>query len=177
MDALMKLSRDVQIVLGGTVLYVICSFLDWQSYSVGPFSFGVNEWHGFGVLVALVAVVLLAWEVMRLLGREITLGSLSPGLISVSLAIGLLVLTVIIFLDWSDYRAWPEWLGLVLSIAIAVFAVRRAKAEGVEMPTMPTGTGSIGAGRSSGGMSPGAPGPMSPPPSDPGGTDPASEAP
>ncbi len=149
MDALMKLSRDVQIVLGGAVLFFILSFLDWQSYSFGPYSVGVNLWHGFGVLVVLVAIVLLAWEVLRALGREVKIGSFPPGLISVALAGLLLVLTVIVFLDWSDYRSWPEWVGLVLAIVIAVFAFRRAKSEGVEMPTMPKG--SMGGGSSTGG--------------------------
>lgn len=145
----MKLPRDLQIILGGTVLYVLVSFFDWQSTSVGPYSFGVNEWHGFGVLVALVAVALLVWEVLRVLGRDVTVGSFTPGLISVALAVLLLVLTVIIFLDWSDFRSWPEWVGLILSIVIAVFAVRRGRSEGVEMPQMPKNLGSSGGGSGS----------------------------
>ena len=55
MDALMKLSREVQIVLGGAVLYVIFSFLDWQQVSFGGISAGLNEWHGIGVVAALLA--------------------------------------------------------------------------------------------------------------------------
>ncbi len=137
MDALMKLPRDVQIILGGTALFVIFSFLDWQSYSFGPYSIGANLWHGFGFVDALVAIVFLAWELMRAFGREVKIGDFPPGLISAALAGLLLVLTVIIFLDWSDYRSWPEWVGLLLAIGIGVIAFKRAKGEGVEMPNLP----------------------------------------
>jgi hypothetical protein len=146
MDALMKLSRDVQIVLGGAVLYVILSFFDWQSYSAGGFSVGENEWHGIGVLSVLIAIVLVAWEVGRALDMKIAIGSLTPGMVSAGLALLLLVFTVITFLDWSQIRAWPEWVGLILSIAIGVAAFRRAKGEGVEMPQLPKNMGSMGGG-------------------------------
>ena len=56
---------------------------------------------------------------------------------SAGFAIALLVFTVITFLDWSDFRHWPQWIGLLLSIVIAVVAFKRAKDEGVEMPKMP----------------------------------------
>lgn len=147
MDVLKQLSRDVQIVLGGTVLYIILSFFDWQSFSIGPYSYGANEWHGFGVLVVLVAIVLLAWELARAFNINVPpIGSLTPGVISVGLALLLLVLTVITFLDWSQVRSWPEWVGLLLSLVIGGFAVKRAKDEGVEMPNMPKSPGGMSSG-------------------------------
>ena len=144
MDALTKLPREVQALLGCAALYFILSFLDWQSASIGPYTIGVSEWHGFGILGALLAIALLIWEGLRLTGRQIDVGTASPGLVSLALAEALLVVTVIIFLDWSDYRAWPEWLGLVLSIVIGVLAFRRAKAEGVEIPSLPKARGGSG---------------------------------
>ena len=146
----MKLSRDVQIVLGGAVLYVIFSFFDWQQVSAGPFTYGYSEWSGIGVLAALLGIVLLAWEIGRLIDFKISLGNLTPGLISAALAALVLVFTVITFLTHSAARHWPAWIGLVLSIAIGVAAFRRAKSEGVEMPTMPS-TGSLGSGLTAGG--------------------------
>jgi hypothetical protein len=134
MDTFKQLSRDLQVVLGGTVLYLIMSFLDWQQVSFGPVSAGVTEWHGVGIVAGLLAIVLLAWEASRLFAIKIELGSLTPGLTSIGLALLLLVFTVITFLSHSAYRHWPEYLGLVLSIAVAVAAVRRARSEGVEMP-------------------------------------------
>jgi hypothetical protein len=134
METLKQLPRDLQVVLGGTVLYLIMSFLDWQQVSFGPVSAGVTEWHGIGIVAGLLAIVLLAWEASRLFAIKIELGPLTPGLTSIGLALLLLVFTVITFLSHSAYRHWPEYLGLVLSIAIATAAVRRARGEGVEVP-------------------------------------------
>src|SRR5579872_649369 len=132
LEALKKLPREVQIVLGGVALYVIFSFFDWQSYYI----FSDNEWHGLGILAVLVAIVLLAWEISRFLNVQINL-PLSPGQVSAGLALLLLLLTVIIFFDWSQFRAFGEWAGLILSIVIAGAAFVRAKGEGVTMPEMP----------------------------------------
>jgi len=143
LEALKKLPREVQIVLGGVLLYVIFSFFDWQSYYI----FSDNEWHGLGILAVLVAIVLLAWEISRFLNVQINL-PLSAGQVSAGLALLLLVLTVIIFLDWSQFRAFGEWAGLILSIVIAGAAFVRAKAEGVTIPEMPK---NISVGGSGGG--------------------------
>jgi hypothetical protein len=140
LEALKKLPREVQIVLGGVALYVIFSFFDWQSYYI----FSDNEWHGLGILAVLIAIVLLAWEISRFLNVQINL-PLSPGQVSAGLALLLLVLTVIIFFDWSQFRAFGEWAGLILSIVIAGAAFVRAKAEGVSMPEMPRNI-SVGGG-------------------------------
>jgi hypothetical protein len=148
MDALSKLSREAQVVLGGLVLFVIISFLDWQSVSIGPYTYGDSLWHGAGIIVALIAIVFLLWEVGRLLNYNIQLGQFTPAMVSAVLALLLLVFTVIIFLDWSDFRSWPEWVGTILAIVIAVASFFRAKAEGVEMPKMPANVtvGSSGSG-------------------------------
>ena len=54
MNTFKQLSRDLQVVLGGTALYVIMSFLNWQQYSAGPFSIADlregDEVAGFKVL-------------------------------------------------------------------------------------------------------------------------------
>ena len=157
----------MQIVLGGAVLYVVFSFFDWQQVSgnagFGSITIGFNLWHSFwGILVGLVVVALLAWEIMRLLDVKINTGSLSAGQVSAGLALLLLLMTVITFLDWSDFRNWPEWIGLILSLAIAGAAFMRAKAEGVTMPEMPK---NISVGGTGGGGSMSAP-PPPPPASD-----------
>jgi hypothetical protein len=167
MDALSKLSREAQVVLGGLVLFVIISFLDWQSYSIGPISWGVNLWHGFGVIVALVAIVFLLWEIGRLLDYNIELGEFTPGMVSAVLALVLLVFTVIVFLDWSDFRAWPEWVGLILAIAIGVASFFRARAEGVEMPKMPANVAVGGSGGAAASTSAPSPPPASESPAPP----------
>ena len=131
MDMLKKLSLNSQLVLLGSILYVIVSFLNWQSYH------GLvteTEWNGIGAVAGLIVLILLAWELARGFDLKIAIGSLSPALISVVLAEALLLFTVIKFLNIS-YRAYGAWLGLVLAIGIGVVAFLRAKEEGVEMPS------------------------------------------
>ena len=161
MDVWKRLSREAQVVLGGTVLFVIISFFDWQQVSVGPFTAGKTLWHGFGILTALVAIVLLVWEIGRAIHFKIQLGSLTPGMISAGLELLLVVFTIITFLDWSDYRHWPEWVGLILALVIGGFGFVRAKAEGVQMPDMPKNI-SVG-GSSMGASGGGSTAPSSPP--------------
>jgi uncharacterized membrane protein len=137
MEVLGKLSREVQIILAAALLYVIFSFFDWQQVSIsGIGTAGISEWHGVGVIAALLAIALLVWEGARIFLGDIDLGPLSAGLISVGLAMLLLLFTIITFLTHNEFRHWPSWLGLVLSILIGVLAFRRAQTEGVQMPDM-----------------------------------------
>src|SRR5215813_13819485 len=134
MDMLRKLSPQAQAVFGATVLYVIFSFFNWQQVCSGSFCAGVSEWHGFGgTITVLSALLLLAWEVTRLLGIKISVPGATPGLISLGLALLLLVLTIITFLSHNEARHWPAYIGLILAIVIAVAAFMRSKDEGVEM--------------------------------------------
>ena len=139
MDHLKELPREAQITLGCLVLFVIISFLDWQQVSIGPYTVGRTLWHGVGIITIIVALGYLVWEIGRALHYNVNLGQVTPPMTSAGFAIGLLVFTVITFLDWSDYRHWPAWIGLILSIIITAAAFVRAKAEGVELPKMPQG--------------------------------------
>ncbi|HZO35378.1 MAG TPA: hypothetical protein VFB41_00735 [Solirubrobacteraceae bacterium] len=159
MDALSKQSRETQVVIGGTALFVILSFFNWQSFKVEIFGQTVGGswslWHGLGVIAALVAIALLAWEVARLL--DVKLDSVaSPALVSVALAGVLVVVTIVKFLQANEGRAWPAWVGLLLSIVIAVFAWKRGQDEGVQMPD-------ISAARASGSTSTSSPPPAAAP--------------
>jgi hypothetical protein len=145
LDALKKLSREGQVVLGGLVLFLILSFFDWQQVSGFGVTVGKNLWNGFGIIVILVAIVFLVWEVLRLLERAPNLGQFEPPIVSAALALILVVFTVIVFLDWSQYRHWPEWLGTIVAIVIAVASFLRARSEGVEVPKMPANV-SMGSG-------------------------------
>jgi hypothetical protein len=136
MDSVMKLPREVQAVLGGSILYLIFSFLDWQQVSVPVINVtaGASEWHGVGVIAGLLVIALLVWEAVRLMGIKVALGPVSPGQLSILLALALLLFTVITFFSHSTARHWPAWIGLILSIVIAAAAFMRAKAENVQMP-------------------------------------------
>ena len=136
MDALMKLSREVQVVLGGTALYLIFSFFDWQQVSYLGITAGRSEWSGVGVVAALIAIALLAWETYRVVAADVELGSVEPGQVSAGLALALLVFTVITFVSHNEARHWPAWIGLLLSIVITVFALKRSHADGVSVPNI-----------------------------------------
>jgi len=163
MDQLKELPREAQITLGALVLFVIFSFFDWQQVSVGPFTVGRTLWHGIGLITIIVALAYLVWEIGRALHYDRDIGQVTPPMTSAGFAIGLLVFTVITFLDWSDYRHWPQWIGLLLSIIIGVVAFKRAKDEGVEVPKLPQG---VSVSRGGGGAEGAAP-PPPPPPSEP----------
>ena len=150
MDGFTKLSREAQVVLGGGVLLLILSFLDWQQAS---FSFanvggtvGLNEWHGIGVLAGLLVVAMLAWEVVRLLAVNVSLGALSPGLVSVGLALIMVLFTLIAFLNKGTARHWPAWVALLVALLVGVAAVMRGRAEGVQMPQIQQSTPAGSAG-------------------------------
>lgn len=170
MDRLTRLSRETQAVLAASVLYLIISFLDWQQVSFSIVTVGRSEWHGVGVVAGLLVIALLIWEAVRLLEVKLDLGGVTPGLVSVGLALLLLLFTLITFISHSTARHWPAWIGLLLSIVVAGAAVVRARAEGVELPT----TAMSGASSSSAGASaetaPAAS--AESPPDAPGGTDP-----
>jgi uncharacterized integral membrane protein len=137
-DVLTKLSRETRVVLGCAVLFLIFSFFDWQQVSFssafGGGAYGLNLWHGIGIIAGLLVVALLAWELVRLLEMNAPTGSVSHGHVSVGLALALALFTVIAFFDKSTARHWPAWIGLLLAIVIAVAAVMRARAEGVQLP-------------------------------------------
>ncbi len=134
MDFVKNLSREMQMILGGTVLYLIFSFLDWQQVSYAFGTYGRSEWTGIGIVAGLVAIALLLWEGARLFAVKVPLGGLSEGLVSVGIALLLALFTVITFLTHGTARHWPAWIGLILSLAIAAAAMARARGEGVEMP-------------------------------------------
>ena len=134
MDSFKNLSREAQVVLGGGVLFLIISFLDWQQIDLGIVHPGLNLWHGIGIIAGLLVIALLLWEATRLFDMKVQLGTVSEGLVSVGLALLLALFTVIAFFDKSTARHWPAWIGLILAIVIAICAVVRARAEGVEMP-------------------------------------------
>jgi len=135
MDLVMKMRREAQVVLVCAVLYLIFSFFDWQQVSVTIFgqtaTGGLTEWHGVGVVAVLICIALIVWEVVRALQVDVPIGS--HGMVSVSLAVALLVFTVITFLSHNEARHWPAWVGLLLSIVITVAAFQRARNEGVAM--------------------------------------------
>ena len=166
MDKLSKLTPGAMLALGGLVLYFIDSFLPWQKACFGGGGVEVcasrNEWHGIGVFAVLLGIVLLLWEAMPLLMARPALGTLHPRLVSMGLAAALVLFTLITTLTHNEYRNFWSWLGLILSIVVAVGVWMQAKGEGVPMLSL----GGMGAGGSSAGGSSTPPSAPPPPPAE-----------
>jgi uncharacterized integral membrane protein len=137
-DVLNKVTRETRVVLTCAVLFLIFSFFDWQQVSFssafGGAAYGLDLWHGVGVIAGLLVIALLAWEVVRMFEIKAPTGAVTHGHVSVGLALALALFTVIAFFDKSTARHWPAWIGLLLAIVIAIAAVMRARDEGVQLP-------------------------------------------
>ena len=126
---LSKLSLGSKVIAGAGILLLIDSFFHWQEVDVGPFSAGRNMWHGWGVLIILTLLVLLAWEAAQLAQMKIAFGPLSPSMLTMLLS-ALLVLFTLIKVLADDFVTGWAWIGLVLSIAVAVGAWLNMQAAG-----------------------------------------------
>lgn len=124
-----KLSLGSKVILGAGLLLLIDSFFHWQEVSIGPISAGVSMWHGWGVLIGLTLLVILAWEGARFAEIKIAVGPLSPSMLTVVLS-ALLVLFTLIKVLSNDYVASWAWIGLVLSIGVGVGAWLNMQAAG-----------------------------------------------
>jgi hypothetical protein len=120
MDQIKALSRSSQILLGAGFLLFIFLFFDWQQVSFLGHSVGRSGWAGWGALVGILTIALVGWELVQVLGVKLPELPVKAAMISAGLAAGVLLFTVIKFLVDNAARHWPAWLGLILSIVIAV---------------------------------------------------------
>jgi len=133
MDHIKGMSRSSQMLIGGGVLlFIFLTFFDWQQVCV---SFGGHSacggrsgWAGWGVLVGILTIALVAWEVMQIFGVKIEL-PIKSTLLTAALAGGILLFTLIKVLV-INYRHWPAWVGLILAIGIAVGGYLRWAGDG-----------------------------------------------
>ena len=127
---LSKLSLGTKVVGAAGILLLIDSFLHWQEVNIaGIVSAGVSMWHGWGVLAGLTLLVILAWEAAQIADVKITVGPLSPAMVTIVLS-ALLVLFTLIKVLADDFVAKWAWIGLVLAIAVAVGAWLKMQAAG-----------------------------------------------
>jgi|EndMetStandDraft_3_1072993.scaffolds.fasta_scaffold599417_1 hypothetical protein len=148
MDQITKMSRSSHLLLWPGLLLFIFLFFDWQQVCV---SFGGNEacggrsgWHGVGIIVGLLTIALLVWEIVQLVDIALPDLPVKAGMITAALAGGILVFTVIKFLVDNEARHWPAWLGLILSIVIAVGGWLRWSGDApkvIEMKRSPSSSG------------------------------------
>lgn len=120
------LSTGRQVLLVGGLLLFIDLFLDWQqrcgSTPFGSICVSRTGWHGIGILVGLLTLVMIIWEAIGALGVDLgdAVRNLPTALISAGLAAAVTLFTIIEFLTHNEIRHWPAWLGLILAIVIAV---------------------------------------------------------
>jgi len=134
---LSKLTLGSKLVIGLGGLMLIDSFLHWQEVSFGSFTAGVSMWHGWGVLVGLLLLVILAWEVAQIFGIKLTLGPLTPSMVTALLS-ALMVLFTLIKVLTNSYVAIWAWIGLVLSLGIAAGAWLSMQAAGESLSDLKT---------------------------------------
>lgn len=127
--AFSKLALGSKLVFGAGILMVIDSFLHWQEVSYGPISAGVSMWHGWGVLVGLLLLAVLAWEAARFADVKFSVGPLSPSMLTLVLS-GLLALFTLIKVISNDFVTIWAWIGLVLSLGVAAGAWLNMQAAG-----------------------------------------------
>ena len=139
-----ELSTASKLLIAASVLLLIDLFLNWQeacvSFAGTETCGGESGWAGVGFIVGILALALLVWEVLRMLGMTATWNlPVAANLVSAALAAGILVFTIIKFLADGEFRNWPAWLGLLLAIAIAVGGWLRYK-EADDVARTPTTT-------------------------------------
>jgi hypothetical protein len=130
-----KLNHGAKLVLGASIAFLIVSVFHWQEINVLGISAGVTMWHGWGVLAGLVAIAIVVWEGLRLANMKIEIG-LTPAMVTAALAILLLLFTILKFLVNNEFRTFWAWLGLLLSIFVAVGAWANMKAMGESISEM-----------------------------------------
>jgi hypothetical protein len=140
MDRFNELGRGAQLMLVGSVLLLIDSFLNWQQIDTAIGSFGQSAWHGFwGVVMGLLTIVLIAWLVARLAAVDVPL---PPSITGAVLSFLILVFAVIKNLT-DDYSSFWSYVGIVLAAIIAVGGWMQVQEQG-GMDKLRTEAGSVG---------------------------------
>jgi hypothetical protein len=111
-----KMSTASRILILAGVLYIIDLFLAWQSVDTLVGDVTVRGTEGIGVLNLLLAIALVAWEVMAVTGVEI---NAPKSLISAALAGGILLFTILKIIVDNESIAIFAWIGLALALVIA----------------------------------------------------------
>lgn len=136
-----SMSRKI-LLPASALLLIFMSFFDWQQHcgtipTVGTTCLGVSGWHGSaGVILGILTLALLIWELIGAFAPDVTKNmNLPEGLVGAGVA-GLVAIFVLIkFLSANEFRHWPEWIGLLLGIVIAIGAWLRFSESGESLPS------------------------------------------
>ncbi len=133
---LARLSAADRILVGGSLLLLIDSFLHWQA--------GLNAWGGSaafaGILMALFALTLLVGEVLAAVHVAMPAG-VSVSAVTAGLTVGTVLFGIIKFLFVvANHPRAAAWIGLVLMVVVAYGGYTKMRAERIG----PTSSGFAG---------------------------------
>src|SRR5437899_7373908 len=108
-----RMSTASKILLISSVLLFIDLFLAWQKVCILGFCGTASGWHGWGILVGILLIVIIVMEVLALVNVPVNVGTPQMRLqIEAGIALGVFVFTLIKFFVDNEFRKWPSWLGL-----------------------------------------------------------------
>lgn len=128
---LASLSAPRKLLLGSGILLLINSFLPWYHFSVGPFSASESGWHQLGTLVWVVLILLLVWEVVRIVGAAPIQGPRAD--LATAAGAGLVLVLGVIFVLvrlFDGNLGIGFWLGVVLFIVFGLATAQQFQAGG-----------------------------------------------
>src|SRR3954470_20594603 len=120
MDQLKGMSRSSHLLVWGGLALFILLFFDWQQVSTQIGTYGATGWHGWGTLVGILTIALVAFEIALLVGVTMSQLPVKAAMISAGLAAAILLFTIIKFLVDNEFRHWPAWIGLIAAVLIGV---------------------------------------------------------
>jgi len=146
---LSRMSTASKILLGGTILYLIVSFLPWNRVCIpgggliADICPSANLWSGVGIIAALLAIVILIMEILTVANVEVNIGDArSRSMIEAALAGGVLLFTILKIIIDNDALYFWAWIGLILALAIGYGGyLRWTEAKVMTPPPGPSTTG------------------------------------
>lgn len=124
---LSRLSTATKVITGAAILLLIDSFLQWQQVCGGGVCFGLSGWHGtVGVIMGLLIVLLIAWQVIKIMGVELPELPVPDKQIEGGVVALLVVFVILKFITANEARHWwVQLVGLILTGVIAWYEWQR----------------------------------------------------
>ena len=140
---LSRMSTATKILLGGSLLFLIDSFLPWNQVCFAGFCASANLWNGVGFIAALLAILILVMELLAVANVEVNVGDArSRSMIEAGLAAGVLLFTILKVIIDSEALSFGAWIGIILALAIAYGGyLRWTEAQVMAPPPGPTTSG------------------------------------